>query len=262
MANFAESPYRDEIIKRLQEGVSAASLSKVYPKATVYYLQKQLRASGNMPDSDGDEQDIEPPTIDIPQGNTRKPSSTRAKSSQQTGSSDRTGVIKHIVPETQFQSLLTGETSLPTDPLNAVRGVLGIKLRPKVLECPAPDLLYPAMIISQQEWGWPPMQPQDFIDAVLDKFLSAADIELNVYAKRSQLEEIMRYAELGGYKRNNGGVAVAQNNHGMEEEYDSTEWIARPSGEEGGDITETGGGGENKTGRDISGAGGDGGIPI
>jgi hypothetical protein len=279
MSPFRPSKDREEILRRLREGVPAADLAKIYTKPTVYYLKKKLedgefgdydmQGNNTMIEDTEDGPVFSPPQINVPSTTRSAPQSTAHRAVKSSAVADRSGVIKHVIPETQLASLLSGEVSLPVDPLNAVRGILGMKLRPKVLECPAPDLLYPAMIIAEQEWGWQPMQPQDFIDTVLSKFLESADIELNIYGRRSQMEEIMRYAEKGGYKprdNGNGGYMPCVNNMRTREvreesQNDGDTGSTRPIGEENRPDAQRGGIGKDEIGPDTSGAGGLGGEP-
>ena len=92
------------------------------------------------------------------------------------------------------------ETTPPEEILGRVRGVLAVAVRPKVLEIAMPELLYPAMVISQQEWHWEPMKPEDFIDTILDQFIRATGIELNTYLKVGELERVVKFATEHGYK--------------------------------------------------------------
>ena len=273
---------RDDITERLLAGETPYNLFKEnpskYPRASVYRIYNDLKGNGQLfgtksqtdeqPEDDGGGTNhFSPPSIKVP---SRTSTTTRAAAAKVSALSDRTGVIKHVIPETQLASLLSGETALAIDPLNAVRGILGMKMRPKVLECPAPDLLYPAMIIAEQEWGWQPMQPQDFIDTVLSKFLESADIELNIYGRRSQMEEIMRYAEKGGYRSSgNGNGHIEPDGDNIEtcetkeeSQDDGDTGSARPSGEESGLDAEPGSGGKDEVGSDTIGPGGCGGEPV
>lgn len=90
-----------------------------------------------------------------------------------------------------------------TDILSTVRGVLGLAVKPRVLNMPTPELLYPAMVISIEEWNWSPMAPQDFIDTVLDKFIRATGIEHNAYIYTARLEAIVNFARKHGFKFTN-----------------------------------------------------------
>ena len=95
------------------------------------------------------------------------------------------------------------ETTPREEILTRVRGSLGLAARPKVVNIVTPELLYPAMVISQQEWGWSAMAPEDFIDTVLDKFIRATGIELNTYLKTEELEKLLKFADEHGYFKGN-----------------------------------------------------------
>lgn len=261
------SPDREDIIEALSSGESRYSVSKRYPTATVYRIYKELQegkiVTGRTTKSTKTQ--YTPPTIDVPDKKITPISTTKAKSTRAASSGGMSGVS---IVEVSDSVMPGAEKTMPIDALNAVRGILGMITRPKVLSMPTPELLYPAMIISIEEWGWQPMRPNDFIDTVLDKFLSASDIEYNTYIKRSVLEEIMAYAHKGGYNPPGNSLNIFGNNGDndidiiKEEEDDGTTGTTEPAGEQDRGGGESWNEGQDQTGRDNGGQGGDGSPPI
>lgn len=172
---------RDEIAERLIAGATPYSLRKLYPQATVYRIYNELKAEGRIGGG------IEPPPV-------------LTTSTKQTKQSIREAASLPGVDLVEPKEPSVGQKTLPTDVLTQVRGILGILAKPKVLTMPTPELLYPAMVISIEEWGWPPMRPDNFIDTVLDKFISATGIEHNVYIRKDQLDDMVKFAQEHGYK--------------------------------------------------------------
>lgn len=270
MCAFKTSPDRDEILNRLRQGESPANLARQFNRATVYYLNKQLQDGKFEFDDEPSGIPYSPPQVVLP-GDTSPTLKVakKAPKARSTSSSGTTGAIIHEMPE----RILPGSRMLPEDALNAVRGVMELRNRPKVLNMPTPELLYPAMVIAIKEWGWPAMMPQDFIDAVLDKFMSACDIEFNVYTRRSEVEKMLKYAMQAGYIPNNGnnqvqqssllaGVVADNNINGEEKDDDSTTGIAQSTGEQSGTGNESGGSSQDEIGGSSSTERGNGSIPI
>jgi len=77
------------------------------------------------------------------------------------------------------------------DAIARVRGIMGIAAVPKVLRMAMPEMLYPAMVISVSEFGWPVMKPDDFIDTVLYQWLEACDFIPNVFIRKSELQKLI-----------------------------------------------------------------------
>lgn len=286
---------REEITRELLSGKTAYELSKVYPRATVYRINNELVTSGQIgagggsgiasggpldDTEDGPNFTPKPQPLEVP--NNPPPQQTMqrqrvAQSQRTTHATSASGMAGVSVVEVA-DSLMPGAKTLPADALSAVRGILGMLMRPKVLSMPTPELLYPAMVISIEEWGWPPMKPNDFIDTVLDRFLRAADIEFNTYIKRGQLEELIKYAEKGGYKAPGSSHMISNlgvNNQSApaddaasdvitnKEEIDGSEQgRSRPAGAESTVGGEQGGQSDVHSGPDTSGEGGTSGPPI
>ena len=175
---------RDDITRELLAGVSAYQLTKKYPKSSVYEIKKELEESGQLGESgsivvDAEGDEVEAPFVPAPP----PPLTTPPTAS--------TTQVKTKIPSQTGAEVVSfpGERTLPADAVNRIRGILGISLRPKVLSCPMPELLYPAMVIAVTELGFQPMRPDDFIDTVLYQWLEACDYVPFAYLKRSELEE-------------------------------------------------------------------------
>ena len=120
------------------------------------------------------------------------------------------------LPETVYAT-----EQIPHKIQEKVRGVLGILVRPKVLSMPTPELLYPAMVLACTDWGWSPMEPHDFIDTVLDKFIQATGKEYNTFIDIEELSRLSEFARAHGYKFD-----------GNKEEGDDSSKPAGPTGKE------------------------------
>lgn len=170
---------RDDIIQDLLKGETPYRLSKIYPRASVYRIYNELLQSGQLPElgtlvvnTGGNE-----PNPFIPEAPALAPSQPAPQV-----------VDKESRPET----VELGPDSLPVDAVNRIRGILGITMRPKVLSCPMPELLYPAMVIAVTELGFPAMRPDDFLDTVLYQWLEACDFIPYAYMKVSELERLAK----------------------------------------------------------------------
>jgi hypothetical protein len=172
---------REAVTRELLAGATPYQLTKRYPKKSVYRIYNELMASDQLSEpgvitvGGGGEMDKTPLFDPIPPA----PPVTQPTAQVET---------KEAAPE----SIDMGETSLPVDAVNRVRGVLGISLRPKVLNCPMPELLYPSMVIAVTELGFPVMRPDDFIDTVLYQWLEACDYIPYAYLKVSEVERLAK----------------------------------------------------------------------
>lgn len=170
---------REAITKELLAGAAPYGLSKKYPRATVYRIYNELLQSGQLP---------EPGTIVIDEGGNEPqpfiPATPTPSSSAVAVEEGKKGVGAETVE--------LGPKTLPINAVERIRGILGITLRPKVLSCPMPELLYPAMVIACTELGFKPMRPDDFIDTVLYQWLEACDYIPYAYMKKSEMEEFAK----------------------------------------------------------------------
>jgi len=177
---------RDAITNELLAGETPYRLSKKYPRASVYRIYNELVQSGRITEPGSIVVETEerpegtPPFVRVP--STSPPVPPAPLETQVTTKEREAGVDKVEI----------GATSLPVDVVNRIRGILGISFRPKVLSCPTPELLYPSMVISVTELGFPAMRPDDFIDTVLYQWLEACDIVPYAFIKKSELEELAR----------------------------------------------------------------------
>jgi len=172
---------KDDIIRELSSGETPYHLSKKYPRASVYRIYNELLQSGQLPELGTilvNEGDGEPQPF-IPIGHA--PQAQVAEKEE-------------VAPGKTGAEILdfTGPKGLPIAAINRIRGILGITFRPKVLSCPTPELLYPSMVISITELGFPAMRPDDFIDTVLYQWLDACDIVPYAFIKKSELEELAK----------------------------------------------------------------------
>lgn len=185
---------RDDIIRELKLGETPYQLSKKYPRASVYRLYNELLQSGQLAD-------IAPQIIDgtiIPDD--------EDDTGQQTSATPTATQVKAKAPIRSGADIVSfGADTLPLSVIERIRGVLGITLRPKVLSCPMPELLYPAMVIAVTELGFRPQRPDDFIDTVLYQWLEACDILPYAFIKRSELEEMVsKSVNIDKYARERG----------------------------------------------------------
>lgn len=168
---------RETITKELLAGATPYRLSKKYPRASVYRIYNELIQAGQLSQAGPIVVDSENPPAAVEEAEAL-PVTTK---------------VKARVPATGAEVVtLPGEKALPADAVNRIRGILGLTLRPKVLSCPMPELLYPAMVIAVTELGFEPMRPDDFIDTVLYQWLEACDYIPNVYMKKSELEQFAK----------------------------------------------------------------------
>ena len=168
---------RDVITEELLKGTTPAQLARKYPRKSVYRIYNELVQSGQLP---------EPGTIVI-EG--EEPPKTPLFIPAAPATSTAVEEEKRMAGA---ETVELGPKSLPVDAVNRIRGILGITLRPKVLSCPMPELLYPAMVIAVTELGFKPMRPDDFIDTVLYQWLEACDYVPYAYMKKSELEEFAK----------------------------------------------------------------------
>ncbi|MBA7615213.1 hypothetical protein ES703_22491 [subsurface metagenome] len=168
---------REAVTKELLAGATPYQLSKRYPKKSVYRIYNELAQSGQLPELG---------TIVIDEGSSEPQTFIPATPSQPAGQVTAEVATK----ETRAETIELGPDSLPVDAVNRIRGILGITLRPKVLSCPMPELLYPSMVIAVTELGFPPMRPDDFIDTVLYQWLEACDYIPFAYMKVSEIERL------------------------------------------------------------------------
>ena len=182
---------RDDIIQDLLRGETPYRLSKKYPRASVYRIYNELLQSGQLPepgvvviDSESEPGSRFPFTPAAP---TPTPSPAQPENQVAT-------------KEARAETIELGPDSLPVDVVNRIRGVLGITMRPKVLSCPMPELLYPSMVIAVTELGFPAMRPDDFIDTVLYQWLEACDYIPFAYMKVSELERLAKKYGVRGVK--------------------------------------------------------------
>lgn len=176
---FTKDSARDDITEELLRGATPGQLSKRYPVKSVYRIYNELKDSGQLPEQGSIVVDGEYPFAPAS-------SSASPQMGQQMGGDGEKSPSKTGAEVLDF----TGPKGLPIEAVNRIRGVLGISLRPKVLSCPTPELLYPAMVIAVTEFGFPPMRPDDFIDTVLYQWLDACDIIPYAFMKKSELEEL------------------------------------------------------------------------
>lgn len=170
---------REAVTKELLAGATPYQLSKRYPKKSVYRIYNELLQSGQLPEPgvmvvDSEAGGALPFTPATP-----TPPATQPETQVAT-------------KETRAETVELGPDSLPVDAVNRIRGILGITMRPKVLSCPMPELLYPSMVIAVTELGFPAMRPDDFIDTVLYQWLEACDYIPFAYMKVSELEKLAK----------------------------------------------------------------------
>lgn len=173
---------RDNITRELLLGISPAQLARRYPRKSVYRIYKELDQSGQLPEPGVVVIDSEAGQMG---GQSIKPEGEQLFAPEPPAPS-AIGVRER---EDGTETVDIGPKSLPTDAVNRIRGILGITLRPKVLSCPMPELLYPAMVIAVTELGFEAMRPDDFIDTVLYQWLEACDYIPYAYMKRSEIKE-------------------------------------------------------------------------
>lgn len=177
---------RDAITDELLKGVAPAQLARKYPRKSVYRIYNELLQSGQLP---------EPGSIVVDSDDEQRPGKYPFIPITTTTSEPEGG--KPTTQEKGAEFIELGDKTLPVDMVNRIRGILGITLRPKVLSCPTPELLYPAMVISVTELGFPPLKPDDFIDTVLYQWLEACDIIPYAFLKRSELETLVKQYQAG-----------------------------------------------------------------
>lgn len=211
---------REAITQELLAGVTPYRLSKKYPRASVYRIYNELIQAGQLPQAGPMVIDSEAPL----------PTAEEGEVPLFTPASPVTTKAKAKVPATGAEVItLPGEKALPPDAVSRIRGILGLTLRPKVLSCPMPELLYPSMVIAVTELGFKPMRPDDFIDTVLYQWLEACDYIPNVYMKKSELEQ---YAKSYGVTEDT--IKEYAKKHGLltVEEFAEKYGISLPSPEE------------------------------
>lgn len=191
---FTKDSARADITRELLMGATPAQLArKGYPEKSCYRIRDELAASGQLP---------EPGTIVVDEGGSEPNPFIPATPAPATPAPST--VVAEGKKETGAETVELGPDSLPIDAVNRIRGILGISLRPKVLNMPMPELLYPSMVIAVTELGFPPMRPDDFIDTVLYQWLEACDYIPYAYMKVSELE---RLAKKYGVAETEGEVA-------------------------------------------------------
>lgn len=177
---FTKDSARDDITRELLTGATPGQVSRKYPVKSVYRIYNELKGSGQLP---------EPGTILVDVADEPQPFIP-------VGHAPQTQVAEkeEVAPGKTGAEILdfTGPKGLPIAAINRIRGILGITFRPKILSCPTPELLYPAMVISITELGFPAMRPDDFIDTVLYQWLDACDIVPYAFIKKSELEELAK----------------------------------------------------------------------
>ena len=184
---------REAITRELLSGTAPYDLykNKTYPKSTVYKIRDELIESGQLqggviPIAAGESstaKENENPFVRVTPSSpkTEIPAGSSVETSTETRTREQTGA-----------DIISSEATLPADAVNRIRGILGITLRPKVLSCPMPELLYPSMVIAVTELGFPAMRPDDFIDTVLYQWLEACDYIPYAYMKKSELDDIVK----------------------------------------------------------------------
>ncbi len=193
------SAQTEEIREQLLAGAQPYALQrdKGYPKATVYMVWNKLLDEG-LAGPGVTPQPSTPTPPDLSTGNTPLSTNIAVRKPVARGSTKRTSEDA-LVGVDKVEAAGFGTKKMPTDVLATVRGALGMQVRPKVLLTPMPELLMSAMVISMNEFGWPAMRPDDFIDTVLDDWLTNAGIELNTYVKRQELQDVVDFAKRNGY---------------------------------------------------------------
>lgn len=179
---------REAITKELLAGTTPAQLARTYPRKSVYRIFNELLQDGHLSKdgfvpaeiNDDDEEDI--PGIEHEQP-------LRTTTSAMPVTKTKARVSGHVGAEVVS---FPGDVAFPASAVDRIRGILGITLRPKVLSCPMPELLYPAMVIAVNDFGFPPMRPDDFIDTVLYQWLESCDVIPYAYIKKSEAEEFAK----------------------------------------------------------------------
>lgn len=184
---------RRQIINGLRTGVSPYELSKKYPKTTVYAIYAKMQA-GEITD-----EDIVNELADDSEEST-KYQIRKISTGKQTKTETAGDVDVVALKEQDGDGGTYNNASL--DSIRAVRGALGITLRPKVVSIPTPELLFPAMVLALNEWGWIPMRPDDFIDTLIQKFVAATGFEIPSYINTAELERVLQFANEHGYRGN------------------------------------------------------------
>lgn len=188
---------RKQIIAALLAGEKPMSVSKRFPMPTVYRIYNKI-LSGEI-DANSNET-----TLDVDESTNDKENTV-----------SNIDVVSYSNDDGKdFKSELDIDGSPSNEIINQVRGVMGIVSRPKVLTIPMPELLYTAMVISIQKWGWTPMRPDDFIDTVLDKYLRLTGIEVPAYIDTIELSKVVAFAKEHGYTGGNGHNGNGHNGNG------------------------------------------------
>jgi len=170
---------REAITERLLAGTTPAQLARQYPRKSVYRIYNELLQSGQLPE----------PGVNVVYGETAPENEFPFTPAPPTAAPAQPAA-QVAVKEKEAETVELGPETLPVDAINRIRGILGITLRPKVLSCPMPELLYPSMVIAVTELGFPAMRPDDFIDTVLYQWLEACDYIPFAYMKVSELERL------------------------------------------------------------------------
>lgn len=189
---------KPEITRLLLRGKRPAELARVYNVGLVYKTYNELVASGILPQKDA--ADAIPPKDSDKQndddlfqvdsdGNEKQPDvrSSPNQLSVSSWSKDKGDSVSKGVETVN----LDGQPTLPYEAVERIRNIMGISARPKVLNMPMPEMLYPAMVIAVTEMDFPPMRPEDFIDTVIYQWLEAAGYIPRAYIKRSELDKLI-----------------------------------------------------------------------
>jgi len=192
-----EPTIREEIEAELLNGIQPYHLCTKYPTKSVYRIYNELVSIGRLTKGGGVSMATSDSDNVQPRGKGRPPTVS-------TITSRGVEVVEAPDPNGELGDDI-GQGKMSDRSLDTVRGSLGIVARPKVLTIPMPELLYPAMVISIEEWKWSPMRPDDFIDTVLDKFIRATGYEVPGYIKTVELQDVIKFAKLHGYKFKNNG---------------------------------------------------------
>lgn len=191
---------KPEIVKMLLRGKRPSELSRVYNVGLVYKTYNELVESKLLPPKDS--ADTAPPSKDddkqqdddlfqVDSDGNEKPPAVRSYSTTPLNVSswgkDKGDTVSKGVDTVN----LDGQPTLPYEAVERIRNIMGISARPKVLNMPMPEMLYPAMVIAVTEMDFPPMRPEDFIDTVIYQWLEAAGYIPRAYIKRSELEKLI-----------------------------------------------------------------------